>query len=132
MDYGLFMAHSGWRWIVIVVLGLALIRYVVALATRSQWTNLDDWLLRVTPIVLDIQVLLGLVLWIMRAGWMRERLVSIEHPVIMLLVVVAAHITSTRVRRATTDGTKFRTALIGFAITAVLLTVGILQITHVL
>lgn len=129
MYFGLFMAHSGWRWIVILVLAVAVLRYMVAMFGRSRWTNLDNWLLRLTPIVIDIQVLLGLVIWIMSSGWTRERVIAMEHPIIMILVLVAAHITSTRAKRQIEDAAKFRTALIGFVVAALLLTVGILQIT---
>ncbi len=133
MTYGLVMAHSGWRYIVILVLAVALVRFIFALITKRNWANIDDQLTRATPIVLDIQLVLGLVVWVSQQRWTgTSSLESWEHPVIMLLVVAVAHMTSTRVKRATEDTAKFRTALIGFSITAVLLALGIARITYVL
>ena len=133
MTYGLVMAHSGWRYIVILVLAVALIRYIVALATRSRWVNIDEWLTRATPIVLDIQLVVGLVVWVLQQRWTgASSVASWEHPVTMLLVIAVAHGTSSRVKRIPEDAAKFRMALIGFAIAGVLLALGIARITYVL
>ena len=130
MAYGLLMAHSGWRHLVILVLAVALVRIVYGLVTRARWVNLDDWLVRLTPIMYDVQVLLGLVLWLMQQRWTGvDALRSWEHPATMLLAVLAAHFGTMRVRKTADDAAKFRTALLWFLISGALLTVGVLQIT---
>jgi hypothetical protein len=133
MTYGLVMAHSGWRYIIILVLAVALIRFAIALVGSRKWSKLDETLLRITPIVIDIQLLLGVVVWVLQQRWNGAiPLVSWEHPVTMLIVVLVAHTTSSRVKRLTDDAAKFRLALIGYGVTSVILALGIARITYVL
>jgi len=50
----------------------------------------------------------------------------------MLVVAVATHITSSRVKKQQSSAGKFRTAAIGYVIAGVLLALGVARITHVL
>lgn len=61
MDF-LLPAHSGFRWLVILVAVIAIVRYVLVWAGAMQYGSLDATLMRIYNIVLGIQVLLGLVL----------------------------------------------------------------------
>jgi hypothetical protein len=132
MTTGLFHAHSGWRYIVILIGAIALIKALSGWLGKGRWSSLDDKLARFTPIVVDIQVLLGIVLWIVQQRWMGgDRVASWEHPFIGLVALVIGHITTARVRRAETDQAKFRTMAIGFLVAALLVAVSVAQITEV-
>jgi hypothetical protein len=130
---GLFYAHSGWRYIILVVLALTLVKALIGLLSRGRWSGLDNWLNRLSPIVLDIQFLLGLVLWILQQRWMGgNTLASWEHPVTMLIATALAHVTSTRIKRAPTDAAKFQTATVGYLVAALVVALGVARITRVM
>jgi len=126
----LFYTHSGWRYIVILVLVLALLKLLIGWLGGQRWSRLDQILGAATPIVIDIQWLLGIILWIMKQSWSgSSALVSWEHPITMTLALIAAHIGWSRTKRSTVDKTKFSTAFLGFLIAGLLVAVGVARIT---
>ncbi|MCB0095039.1 MAG: hypothetical protein KDE50_19385 [Caldilineaceae bacterium] len=128
----LFQAHSGWRYIVLALLIIAIIKYVIGWLTKGNWSNLDQILGTATPISIDIQVLLGLVLWISApAAWFHGRgTVNVwEHMVTMLLALGAAHAFWSRVKKSNTDADKFRNGAIGFIVAGLLVAIGVARIT---
>src|SRR5690242_15932545 len=96
----ILMAHSGWRYIVLIVLAVTIIKMILGILTKGSWSNFDEQLNRFTPIVLDIQFLLGIILWVIwliQLGWSNMPPVArIEHPVTMIIAIVIAHVTSRR------------------------------------
>ena len=128
----LYEAHSGWRYLVILVLVLAILRALWGWLRQGEWGGLDNRLGLITTIVIDIQLLLGIVVWIMQQQWMGfNPLAAWEHPVTMILNAAAEHITSSRVKKQATSADKFRTATIGYIIAGVLLALGVARITRV-
>jgi hypothetical protein len=122
-------AHSGWRYIVIIAALILFARLLWNLFSGARWGRLDQQLSLAFLITMDIQLLLGLVLWIMEQRWSGgDPLRSWEHPITMILAVAATHITWSRLK-TTNEESKVRVALFGFAVAAVLLTIGILRIT---
>ena len=129
MQYIILEAHSGWRYIVIITAVVLLVKLLWALFSGARWSRLDQQLSLAFVIVIDIQLLLGLVPWIMERRWTGgDPLRSWEHPVTMLLAVAATHITWSRLK-TTNEESKVRVALLGFVVAGVLLTLGILRIT---
>ncbi|MBX3012516.1 MAG: hypothetical protein KF832_13460 [Caldilineaceae bacterium] len=129
----LFEAHSGWRYLVLLIVGVALLKFLVGLLAKQQWSRFDQILGMATPIVIDIQLLLGIVLWITQQRWSGgDTLVSWEHPVIMLVALIGAHVAWSRTKRATTAADKFRTAFLGFLIAGLLIALGVARITRVI
>ncbi len=133
MTHFVLQAHSGWRYLVILVVVIAIAKFLLGLFTGGRWTKFDQTLGTITPIMFDIQVLLGLVLWIMGQYWSSgDATKAWEHPVTMLLAVAAAHIAWVRTKAATGDKSKFQNAGYGFLIAGLLLAVGVARITHVI
>lgn len=129
----LYQTHSGWRYIVIVVLVLALVKLLIGLVGGQRWSRLDHTLGVATPLVITIQWLLGIVLWALTpAAWFLNRgsVNFAEHAGTMTLAVAAAHIGWSRAKRATSDGAKFRTAFISFLIAGLLVALGVARITN--
>ena len=125
-------AHSGWRYIVLLVIVVAIVRMVYGWIRGSDWGVWDDRLGLAVPIILDIQLLLGAIVWIVGQHWQGyNALAAWEHPFSMLVVVAVAHITWSRVKKQVSAPEKFRTASIGFVIAAVILALGIARITGV-
>ncbi|MCB0086266.1 MAG: hypothetical protein KDE47_35235, partial [Caldilineaceae bacterium] len=113
----LFYTHSGWRYIVILVVVVAIIKMLIGWFGKQSWWRFDQILGVATPIVIDIQWLLGIVLWLMGpAAWFHNRgsVTVWEHMVTMTLALAAGHIGWSRAKRATTDQGKFQNAAIGF------------------
>lgn len=129
----MLQAHSGWRYLVLAIVAVTIIKVLIGQFSKGQWGTFDEWLNRLTPIVIDIQFLLGLVLWILRQGWTgADPLASWEHPFTMLIATALAHITAGRVRKATTDAAKYQAALIGYIIAGIIIALGVARITRVM
>lgn len=129
----LYEAHSGWRYLVILALTLVILRALWGWLRQGEWSGLDNRLGLITTIVIDIQLLLGIVVWIMQQQWMGfNALAAWEHPVTMFLTATAAHVTSSRVKKQTESADKFRTATIGYLIAGALLALGVARITRVI
>jgi hypothetical protein len=128
----LLMAHSGWRYIAFLVLVVAILKYGLGWIQRSRWSNLDRQIGLATVIGVDIQVLLGIVLWAVAAGMglvagRVERMM--EHPVLMLIAVVVMHIGWARVRKTSGDADKHRVAALTFIVTGLIVALSVARVT---
>ncbi len=135
MYNSIVMAHDGWRWIVILIGLVFLIKMILGMVQKSKWSKLDRQLGLFTTIAVDIQVLLGLIVWGVglagKAWWTASMSVPpyMEHPVTMLVAVTVMHIGWARAKKASTDAGKFQQALIWFAVAGLLIALGISQVT---
>jgi hypothetical protein len=129
----LYQAHSGWRYIVILVAIVVFVKLLIGLVSNARWSQLDQRLGAAFPVVMDIQLLLGIILWVARQQWtIASPARTWEHPLTMLLAVAVAHITWTRVKKSSTDAGKFRTGTIGYALAGLLVALGVMRITGLL
>ena len=129
---GLFYTHSGWRYIVLALLIVVIVKFLIGLFTSATWSKLDQGLGAATPIVIDIQVLMGLVLWLMApAAWFQGRgsVTVWEHLVTMILALGVAHVGWSRVKKSGADSDKFRNGAVGFIVAGFLVAVGVARIT---
>ena len=116
--------HSDWRYLVILVAVLALLKFLIGMFTGGRWGKLDQILGSAVPIVFDIQ------LWVMEKRWTGgSALHSWEHPVTMILAIAVAHIAWSRTKKTSLDSAKFRTAFSGFLIASLLMGLGVARIT---
>lgn len=134
MSQMLFFTHSGWRHIVIAVLVLVIVKYLIGLLAKSQWSRFDQILGAATPIVVDIQWLLGIVLWLMApSAWFLGRNAGFaEHFATMTLALIAGHVGWVRVKRSSDAAAKYRNGLIGFVVSGLLVGLGVARITGVM
>ena len=115
-------AHGVWRWIVLTVALVTVVKALVGWLGKQRWTALDERLGLFFTIAIDIQVLLGLLAWLIGPFNFRQlsvamdnpflRFYLLEHPVIGVLAVALAHIGRGRSRKAKTDAGKHRAAFI--------------------
>lgn len=106
----LFMAHSGLRWLVLLLAVIASVKFLVGWWRRSQFKGIDRGLMAGFSGLMDLQVTLGLILLLWNgfagAGFPIYRL---AHGLIMILAAVMAHM-SARWRNAE-DPVRFRSNL---------------------
>jgi hypothetical protein len=138
MYNGVLFLHSWIRWLVLLA-GLVLIVRAIAGLGGKRWSALDDRVVLLFTTTLDVQFLLGLLLYgvlspfvrlamsdvggAMRDGDLRFWLV--EHLLGMVIAVALAHVGRVKIRRAADDGGKHRKALIFMGISLVVLLLSI-------
>lgn len=122
----ILILHNLLRWVVLVLGVLAAVRAFMGWLQGGQWTEGARKLGSFYGIVLDIQVLLGLLLYFvfspMTTAALRDfgaamgnpdlRFFAVEHLAGMLAAVILAHLGSALPRRAAEDGKKYRLAAI--------------------
>lgn len=122
--------HSFWRYAVLIAAVLALVVSLGAwLGPTAQRSVLQPVVRRAASlyiIVLDLQVLVGIVLWIGK-GWyaMPGTFFRAEHPATMLLAMIAAHVGLVMAKRQRLPIGAARAVAIGVVVSFVLVLVGI-------
>ena len=117
----LFQAHSGLRYLVLVAAAVAI---VAAVVTWRRGRGPDLVLTRVFVGVLDLQVLLGLLLLLVRPFYGQ----LIGHVVMMIVAAAVAHIGAVRARRRTTPASAAAARAITIAVTLIVIVAGIMAI----
>jgi hypothetical protein len=130
--------HSLLRWLVIGFGLVAVIRAVSGVTGHRPWTPLDERNGRLFVIMLDFQMLIGLILFgllspITRAAFadmgaaMRDpllRFYAVEHLVLMVGAVALAHVGRARTRKASTAPARQRAAAIFYTLSLLVILVG--------
>ncbi|MFZ1755743.1 MAG: hypothetical protein WAU10_18470, partial [Caldilineaceae bacterium] len=127
----LLMAHSGWRYLALLALVIAVVKFVMGWLGNGGWSKVDRQIGLITVIVMDIQLLVGLILWGVAAGMGlvgADITRTMEHPVWMLIAIVVMHVGWARVKKAA-DGDKARAAAIAFIVTGLLVALGVARVT---
>lgn len=137
--YNIFLTlHNLLRWLVLIAGVLAAIKAIIGWMQSQPWRSSDRQLALLFTISLDIQVLLGLVLYFVLSpittnnfsnfgeamGNADIRFFLVEHIVVMLLAVALAHIGSSRARKAEPDRNKHRNAAIFFTLALIAILAG--------
>jgi hypothetical protein len=139
MYTALLALHSLLRWAVLLTGAVAVFRGVAGSGGRRPWTAADARSASWFTISLDIQMVLGLILYVALSPITREafgdfgaamrnsalRFWAVEHLIGMIVAIAVAHIGRARIRRLTDDVRRHRTAAIffGVALVAILLSI---------
>jgi hypothetical protein len=135
----LVIAHSWVRWLVLLTAVLALARAISGRAGRRDWLPADNAAGRWFVLTLDVQVMLGLVIylflspstmsaWRQMADAMKDpllRFMAVEHPVGILVATALAHIGRARIRKAAAPARRHTLALIFFGLALLVMLVSI-------
>jgi hypothetical protein len=131
--------HSWLRWAVLVAGLVAWLRAIGGKTGRRPWTPQDElWGLLLT-ISVDIQFLVGLVLYIFLSPITRiglrnfaaamqinvARFFTIEHVIGMIAGIALVHIARVKIRKATDPDRKHRLAMVLYGIALVLIIISI-------
>ena len=126
--------HSLVRWAIVIVGVVAVVRAFMGWRGGKPWAQLDDRLGLGFTSTMDLNLLLGLLLYFVLSpittGALRDmgaamgnsalRYFAVEHILIMIIAVVVAHIGRSRSKKAASDTGKHKQAAIFFAISLVL------------
>ena len=117
--------HSYWRWVVLLVGLAAIVLAVMAMTGRRPWDGLSDRLSLFFTITMDIQLLIGIVVWISEQKWSGDVMLGFVHPLAMIGAVALAHIGRARSDRERDDRQKGRQAALFFVASFVVILVAI-------
>ena len=131
--------HSVVRWAIVIVGVVAVVRAFMGWRGNKPWAQLDDRLGLGFTTAMDLNLLLGLLLYFVLSpittgafkdfgaamGNSSVRFFAVEHILVMILAVVVAHIGRARSKKAASDQGKFKQAAIFFAIAMVLVLLAI-------
>jgi hypothetical protein len=132
------LLHSWWRWAVLATVAIAAVRAVGGVVGSRPWGDADRRANMRATVSLDIQMLLGLLLYLflspittgafsdfgaaMRTAGIRFWLV--EHPSLMVVALAVAHAGTAIARKGASDSVRHRRSAIFFVIVLLLVLMG--------
>jgi uncharacterized membrane protein len=127
------------RWLVLTALVLALLFAFIGWAGKKEWTKRDKITGLVLTIFMDIQFLVGLILYAFVSPFTKAafadfgaamknadlRFYAVEHILLMLIALVFVHIGKSKSKKLPEPWKKHRAAAVWFGLALVLILVGI-------
>lgn len=135
MYTGFLLLHNTLRWLILLSLVITLVKYFVSWLGNKPWGKLDNILGISFVSLMDLQLIVGLALYFFLSPVTNMafadfgvamkntdlRFYAVEHLTIMLAAVILVHIGRAKSKKSKTDVGKFRTAIIYFVISLVLM-----------
>jgi hypothetical protein len=139
MYTGLLHTHNMFRWLVLIVIVLAVAFAFIGWFRKRDWTKKDNITGLILTIFMDIQFLVGIILYafvspLTKAAFsdfgaaMKNsvlRFYAVEHLLLMIIALVLVHIGRSKSKKATAPWKKHRAAAIYYVIALVLILLGI-------
>ena len=88
--------HSWVRWLVLAALIGGIVFGMMRYRARQEWS---PHFYSLMVMVVDVQVTIGIVIWLFYDGWNRGFFFSVLHPIAMLLALGVAHMGMAIARR---------------------------------
>ena len=122
----LVLIHVWWRWAVLLAAVAAIAAGAAVWAGRLPWRPADR-LGMIFTIALDIEVLVGLLDWVLALlnGINLGLFFGALHPLVMLIATGIAHVARTRADRERTDPARARILTLGVLISLVIIILAI-------
>lgn len=117
--------HSGWAYLTLLILVVAVLNAVVGLVSKKEFVTKDRKIALFALIATHIQILVGVILYFVSPlGWasfgqMSDkalRLTSLEHPLINIIAVVLITIGWSKHKKLESSETKFKTFSIYYSL----------------
>ncbi len=129
------MLHSGWAYIVLVILIIAVINAITGLTSKRDFKEKDLRLPLFALIVSHIQLLIGFIAYFTSAqfDFLKEsgmgaametpeiRLITVEHPLMMIIAIVLITIGFSKHKKKSLDQDKFKTIAVFYGIALLLI-----------
>jgi hypothetical protein len=122
--------HSGWAYIALLVLVVAVINAIIGMSSKKEFTPKDRKIALFGLIGTHVQLLVGIIVYFVSPlglsslGKMSDkalRLTSLEHPLINIIAIVLITIGWSKHKKLTTDESKFKTFTIFYGLGLVLI-----------
>jgi uncharacterized membrane protein YiaA len=110
----LIAIHSIFRWVVLLTAVLAIAVAMMSATGTRRWGMIGDRSSLFFTIAMDIQFLIGLLIWVLGRRWEGDIALGWFHPLLMLGAVALAHVGRARADRNATSTDKGRQAAIFF------------------
>lgn len=130
-----FHMHSGLRWLILLLIVLVTLKSILGWLSGGNYSKFDKIIGSITIGLLDVQLLLGLVLYFFYSAFTKEltfnvinaegRFWAVDHLLLMLFAVLAAHIGKMIATKSPDASVKFRFQAIFFSISLILMIFGI-------
>jgi len=124
-------AHSGWRYLVIILLLVAFINALMGYLGKKPYTEGNRKLNVFTLISSHIQLLLGLILYFMHDWYKGDMSVAVqrywkmEHILMMVVAIILITVGNAKSKRVDSALMKHRTIFVFFGLALLLITVAI-------
>ena len=122
--------HSGWAFLAILVLAIAVVNSFIGKSSNKEFTAKDRKIALFALIGTHTQLLLGLVLYFVSGrgfaslGQMKDaslRLTSLEHPLINIIAIALITIGWSKHKKAATNEAKFKSIAVFYGLGLVLI-----------
>ena len=117
--------HSGWAYLALLILVIAVVSFLVGMFSKREFTATDRKIALIALIAIHIQLLVGLILYFVSPlgfaslGNMADkalRLTSLEHPLINIIAIALITIGWSKHKKLITSESKFKTFSIFYGI----------------
>ena len=133
------LIHSLLRWVVVLAGLVAIARAIAGVSGRRDWLPADSAATRVFSIALDVQFLIGLLLYVWLSPFIRDawadmaatmrnaplRFFVVEHTTGMIIGIALAHVGKSKIGKARDAVQKHKLALIFFGLAMVVILLSI-------
>lgn len=122
--------HSGWAYIALLVLVIAVVNAIIGMSSKKEFTAKDRKIALFGLIGIHVQLLIGLILYFVSPlglasfGQMADkalRLTSLEHPLLNLIAIVLITMGWSKHKKLVTSESKFKTFTIFYGLGLVLI-----------
>ena len=124
------MLHSGWAYITLIILIVAVVNAIIGLTSKKEFKDKDLRISLFTLIIAHLQLIIGFITYFVSAQFayvldngmgaaMKEpeiRLFVIEHPLMMILAIVLITMGFSKHKKQNTDKGKFKTVALYYGI----------------
>lgn len=121
MHAWILVVHNIVRWAVLFAGAYSLLRGATGLLAKGVWQPSDARGARIFPIVLDVQVVVGLALWLTSVRGSGSPFP--EHAAVALFALVLAHVGSVKARRAKNAKSRFQSIVVFHGLSLLLIAV---------
>ena len=122
--------HSGWAYLAILVLVIAIVNSLIGMTSKKEFSAKDRKIAMFGLIGTHVQLLVGLILYFVSPlgkdsfGLMSDaalRLTSLEHPLVNIIAITLITIGWSKHKKAATNEAKFKSITVFYALGFVLI-----------
>ncbi len=135
MYTGFLHAHSGLRWLVLILIVVSIALAFVGWIKKREWTKTDQTSSLFLMIFMDIQFLVGIILYLFLSPMTKAafndfgaamgnsalRFYAVEHILMMVIALALVHIGRTKTKKDIAPWKKHRAAAIFYTISLLLI-----------